>query len=118
MATDTWPSTLPAAPSPQGFRELVPESTIRSQMDVGPAKLRRRTTGNVRLFAMTFELTLAQIAILETFFTTTLTGGSEAYNFDHPRTGVTGEYRFLEPPIYSNSGGDLWVASCRLELLP
>lgn len=119
MATDTWPSGLPDAPRPGGFREVVPRSSVRTQMDVGPAKLRRRSTGNVRFFQCIFELTLAQVATLDTFFITTLTGGSEAYNFDHPRTGATAEYRFLEPPSYSNpEGGDLWIAVCNIELLP
>lgn len=119
MAADTWPGTLPAAPRSSGFREIAPRSSIRTNNDVGPAKLRRRTTGNVRRFQMVFELTLAQVATLDTFFVTTLTGGSEAYNFNHPRTGVAGEFRFLEPPSFSNSeGGDLWVGVCNVELLP
>ncbi len=43
----TWPATLPA-PALSSLRETPPDNLIRTQMDKGPAKVRRRTTANVR----------------------------------------------------------------------
>lgn len=114
----TWPGTLPQKPSSRGYREVPPSNTMRTQMDQGPAKIRRRTTANVRPLDCTFELTLAEVAILETFYTTTLKSGSLAYDWDHPRTDVAGTWRFKKEPVYSSPGGDLWEARCSLELLP
>ncbi|QLH37711.1 MAG: hypothetical protein HWD60_00095 [Defluviicoccus sp.] len=39
-----WPSSLPQKPLVDGFSETAPNLVVRSPMDVGPAKVRRRAT--------------------------------------------------------------------------
>jgi hypothetical protein len=88
-----WPSA-PFPQSPQkGFTESQGVNVLRSPMDVGPAKMRRRgarpSTLNVQ-----FILTSAQAATLETFVKTTLLG-TKRFNFTHPRTGSSVEVRII-----------------------
>ena len=101
-----WPVTLPVYPLLEGYRETPPNQIIRSQMDQGPAKLRRRTTAAVRLFQVGFMLSQSQIDDLENFYLTTLVGGALSFDFTHPRTGATVTCRFASPPEYSAANGD------------
>lgn len=113
-----WPSTLPQKPSTEGFIEQFPNSVIRTQMDAGPAKIRRRSTAAVRPFSLVYNLTLAQVAIFDTFFNDTLAGGSLAFNLPDPRTGTTLNVRITTIPKISALGGTEFTASFDIEKLP
>ena len=114
----TWPGTLPTAPLVQGYQEIAPELTIRTQMDQGPDKVRKRTTAGVRQFQAIFQMTTAQVATFETFYETTTNGGADQFTFDHPRTGSTEtKFRFVGTPVYTSTGNGFRVA-VGLELLP
>lgn len=99
--TYVWPSTLPQAPQ-RGFGESYGLNIIRTPTDAGPAKQRFRgnTPNNLQL---TFIMTKAQIAALETFIYTSLKGVAR-FGFTHPRTGSVVECR-----IVPQSGGDLYT---------
>lgn len=112
----SWP-TLPA-PLINTFRESVPESTIRSQTDKGPAKVRRRSTAMPRPVQFTLMLTPAQVATLDAFHETTTVGGSQEFDYTHPRTGSTVSARFTSPPSYSDVNGINYRASIELEIIP
>lgn len=112
-----WPATLPA-PSINSFQETPPDNLIRSNMDKGPAKVRRRTTANVRPIQFTLMLTEAQVAILDTFFNTTVFGGAEEFDYTHPRTGDAVSARFVSPPQYMEKEGVVYGASISLEIMP
>ena len=115
----TWPTAgdFPQLPSQEGFEEEIPENVFTSNMDVGPAKKRRRTTANVGKFKMKWELTLAQVATLKTFYITTLASGALSFDMDHPITGVSGTFRFGKPPKISSRGSE-WFAMAEMEQLP
>ena len=113
-----WPSTLPQIPLQRGFSESPPDTTIRTKMDAGPAKLRRRFTANVRPINSSFILTKAQIAILDTFYVTTTVGGSASFTWLDPRTKVLKSFRFTAPFEYVLISGDLWTVSLKLEQMP
>lgn len=115
---DAWPGTLPQAPDWSGYQETSPNVAIRTQMDAGPPKLRRRFTAGIRPFSMQFLLTQAQVATLDTFYQTTLTGGTEAFDWTHPRTGAAASFRFVSPPQYSALGPNVYRATCQMEVLP
>ena len=70
-----WPSDLPQKPLVQGFSETPPNLLTRSPMDIGPAKVRRRSTAGVTVLQCVFRLTTTQRASLLTFWQTTLAGG-------------------------------------------
>lgn len=115
----TWPAGLPQTPDTQGQVEKPADLLLRTQMDAGPAKVRRRYTAGVRPFNCTFFMTKAQVATLETFYVTTLTGGADAFDWAHPRTGVTESWRFVAPPEYRPRGAGLYYdVVCALEQLP
>jgi len=113
----SWPGTLPQTPTTGGYEEAPPDLTIRTEMDAGQAKRRRRFTAGPREFSVSFVLTKAQVATLDTFYVTTLKGGSLSFDWFHPRTGAAGEFAFVGRPNYRESDGG-WEAGMKLEQLP
>lgn len=108
----TWPSTLVI--NKDGFSESPADRVMRSNMDIGPQKIRRRTTASVKSVEFKMLLTTAQVLILDDFF---YANDSSAFDFVHPRTGLTVRARFKEPPNYA-SNETLFAVSIKLEILP
>jgi len=113
-----WPDTLPAYPLLDSFRETVPNTVIRTDMEQGPAKVRLRTTAAVRTMTVGYLLSKAQVAALETFYLATLQGGALAFDFTHPRSNSAASCRFVRPPEYSSSNGNFFKVAIELEMLP
>jgi hypothetical protein len=114
-----WPSDLPQLPLVQGFSETAPTLAVRSPMDVGPAKVRRRATAGVTQLKCTFRLSAAQRASLLTFWQTTLAGGALSYSWTHPISGTAITCRIVEPPgLTPVAGGVSWLAALSIEVLP
>ena len=114
-----WPATLPAFVSKDSLDEAFPDMTIRTGMDVGPPKMRRRTTAAVRPIACSQVLTAAQVADLDAFYSSTLAGGSLAFTWVHPRTRAAATLRFTAPPrVSSRPNSNRYVAAYQLEVLP
>lgn len=114
----TWPLTLPAAPLVDGFRETMPPVTVRTEMDAGPAKIRRRTTSGVGKLSLAYLLNAAQVATLESFVTHDLAGGALAFGFTHPRRGTTVNCRFTRLPEHLAVNADFFKSTFELEILP
>jgi hypothetical protein len=87
-------------------------------MDAGPAKIRRRITDNVRPLQFEMHLTDAQVTILDDFFVTSLSGGVSRFDWTHPRTGESEEFRFVERPIYKAMTDGYWLVNIKLEEMP
>lgn len=98
--------------------ESPPENVIRSSMDKGPAKVRRRTTANIRPIQFKLMLTPAQTAIMDDFYVNQTVSGADEFDFTHPRTKQPVKARFVSPPSYSERGGRLWEIGVSLEILP
>lgn len=113
----TWPATLPA-PALSSLKESPPRNLIRSEMDKGPAKVRRRTTANVRPLSFNLKLTSAEVTTLDTFFVTTVNSGADEFDYTHPRTGDAVTARFVEEPQYSENEGVMYNCAISLEILP
>ncbi len=113
-----WPSTLPASPLAKNFQELRADTIIRTDMDVGPAKTRQRSTAGVGELQMTYLLSVAQAAAMDDFYATTLSGGSLSFDYTHPRTGALLSCRFTSPPEYTAVNGLYYEAAVALEVLP
>lgn len=112
-----WPSTLPA-PKLGTLNESPPDNTIRSTMDKGPPKLRRRTTANVRPISFGLVLTKEQVQILDDFYIDDVFSGSIPFTFEHPRTLAIVQAQFAEKPSWGESEGVCYNASISLEILP
>ena len=113
----TWPSSLPA-PAINTYRETPPQNTIRTQMDKGPPKLRRRTTANVRPISFTLRLTAAEVDVLDAFFVTDVYSGALSFDYTHPRTGASVTAQFTSEPQYGDIEGTLYNVGIELEILP
>jgi hypothetical protein len=120
----TWPSTLPPVPQVRGYEEQSPNNLIRTDMDVGPAKARRRTTAAVRKHKMLFQMSQAQIELFDEFLSAILGDGALSFDYAHPRTGVTVKFRIIPPAVYTldkpATGGDagVWWVTLDMEQLP
>jgi hypothetical protein len=110
----TWPESLPDYLMQGGYSEKLPNNVIRTKMDIGPAKMRRRSTAAPRPIMGQMHMSKAQVATFDTFYETTLLSGSLRFDWVNPRTQTSKEFRFLEPPIYSAMGQD-YVVSLKLE---
>ena len=113
----TWPATLPDVPD-SGYSEKPPNTLIRTNMDAGPAKVRRRHTAGVRQFTMNMLLDKTQVADLDIFYVTTTNGGADQFTWENPRTEAVANFRFVSEPVYTHESGLYWNAQLTLEQLP
>jgi hypothetical protein len=124
VADALWPEGLTQSLQLRDIEETTPDLVIRSQPDVGPAKVRRRQTVNVRLLQAAMKLTRAQVATFDAWFLDTVDGGALSFEFTNPRTGSTSEYRFVERPRYrplaprQAAAAEYYVVTFVLEELP
>ena len=112
-----WPVTLPDYVMQSNFVETLPNNVIKTQMEVGPAKLRRRSSSAAEPFKSNMYMTTAQVATHDTFYKVTLKYGSLPFDGTHPRTGAASSLRYVKPPSYKASGQNL-IVSLDFEVLP
>jgi len=115
-----WPAGLPQVVE-KGFTESIGLNILRTPMDAGPAKMRRRSL-KPSVMNITLQLTTEQVVLLETFVFTTINGTSR-FGFPHPRKGIQVEAR-----IVPGSDGNYYTVTYRapgyygvglqLEILP
>lgn len=122
MAIPQWPTANSFPQSPQkGFSESVGVNVVRSPMDAGPAKQRRRAK-RPSTMDLSFILTTAQTQTLESFIENDLEG-VRRFGFLHPRLNTQVEVR-----IVPQSEGEFfrlqylapgyWQTSMKFEILP
>jgi hypothetical protein len=112
-----WPATLPQRVLLGDFTESAEPNVIRTEMETGPAKLRRRYTAEVKVFQASLVLTTAQVALLDTFYDVTV-GAVDPFDWVHHRTLAAVEYRFRGRPEYRPLGAGYWRTTLMLEILP
>ena len=113
-----WPgSGFPTLPTVSGASETPPDTGLRTPMDAGPAKVRRRFTSGPRVYSMRFVTTAALVGTFETFYTTDCSGGTAEFTCLHPRTGASSTCRFLSVPMYTPLGGTAWEIAFQMEIL-
>ena len=118
MSVPVWPAELPQQLFVNGYSQSFAETTIKSDMDAGPAKVRRRFTAGVEPVSGTMLLTETQLGYLRTFFVDTLLGGSLRFSWTKPPAHSTAcEMRFTAPPSWTKVEGDYEV-NLSLEVLP
>lgn len=122
MADVSWPIGLPQHLLVAGYRETLPDVALRTQMDAGPSKVRRRYTTNSRpIQARVIPMTAAQVAIFKEFFNDSLAGGTLAFDWLDPITQEAVEMRFVTPPppdIQAVESSTLFDVTMNLEILP
>jgi hypothetical protein len=108
---------LPQHPE-TGYEDMQPDVVLRSQMDTGPAKSRRRFTAGPRPMKFQIYLQGTEVDTFVTFMETTLVGGAKAFDWVHPRTGAAATYRLTKPYVLRHGAGPIHVATLELEILP
>jgi len=118
MSIPAWDAGLPQTLLINGYSESAADNLLRTSMDVGPAKQRRRSAAGPRPVSGSLKMTAAQIATFKTFYITTLLGGSLRFSWTDPITAAAVEMRFTGAPSWTAIGGDLYDVSLELEILP
>ena len=114
-----WPSTLPAKPLGDGFSEQPPNLVVRSTMDVGQAKMRRRATAGPSRLQMSFQMTTDQLAIFRAFLAADLQGRALPFTWEHPINGNVQSFRIIENPTFTAvANGLAWQVAVVMERLP
>ena len=117
MTVAVWPTTLPTELLQRGYQQGCADVSLRSSVDTGPAKIRRRYTAGVQQVKGVLKLSEAQLGYIRTFYDTTLVGGTLRFTWKDPVTMVSKELRFISPVTWSMTGG--WYdVNLDLELLP
>lgn len=101
MSIVQWPPDLPQSPQ-KGFTETGGVFLVRTPMDAGVAKTRKRGS-KPNTLNLSFIMTKDQTATLESFVKTTLQGASR-FRFNHPRLNTISEVR-----IVPQQGGDMYT---------
>lgn len=115
-----WPSTLPR-PNANGYALRPVDPTIRTDMEVGAARTRRRTTARNDVVSCTVELTDVQFATFRTWFENPVeaAGGAAWFTIDLAigTTGVvTTTARFKNVYQAEHRGGLNWEVTMELEV--
>lgn len=97
MANALWPASLPQYVLQSGFSETEPDTLLETQMEGGPPKSRRRYTTDYRQFTVALQMDATQRATFQTFFNTTIKGGSLPFDWVDPVTQTTASFRFRKP---------------------
>lgn len=111
-----WPSTLPTYPDDGSYSETPHNLVVISRPEIGPPKIRKRSTsGPIRVEAR-YTLTATQAATFASFFNYYTEGGSERFIWPHPRLEYNVEAAFIDVPSLNNIGYDRYTVNVELEL--
>jgi len=113
-----WPATLPQSSLSGSYGEKPPNTLLRTNMDAGPAKVRRRYTAGVRQYNVKLILHKTQVETLDVFYVTTTNGGADQWTWVNPRTKSAANFRFVSEPTYAHKSGDYYTVQLKLEQLP
>jgi len=115
----SWPVSLPQYVEKDQYTESPPDARIRTQMDMGPPKVRRRFSAQVRPFQVVLTLDKEQLDTFDEFWRIGTAGGSLAFEFPNPRGEGMITVRFGEDaPEYGQFRGDRCSVTVQLEELP
>ena len=110
MANITWPAQLPATLLIDGLSKQPQSSVIRTTMDAGPKKARRRYTARTVNFSGKQIFDVDELAIFEEFYQFMLADGVLRFNFTDPTTLEIGEFRFTADYVTNALDGQFEVA--------
>ncbi len=124
MTLTNWPNTLPQTFQTNGFSMVPKSSILRTDMDSGPAKVRRISTGDWFEYSGEFVMSSTQVNVFIQFVNTTLYGGTGTFNFPNPlNPSQDVEVRLLIPsneaPYTLNPDGETgdWVIGLVVETI-
>jgi hypothetical protein len=92
--TLAWPVSLPQMQFE--FDENTPPTTVSDEMDGGEPKSHQIATATWDEFVGTLMLTADQVTTYKEFFHVDCKGGTQTFEFKHPRTGQYVNMKFKE----------------------
>lgn len=116
----TWPLALPQCPL-RGTPTRQPKSNVIAfGTEIGPGKVRRRSSAGGVSTGATYLMTGAQLGILEAFYGDDLADGSLSFRMSDPISGADADWRFSpgQPWQAAEAGPDLWRVALQFERLP
>lgn len=116
MPNPTWPTGLPAYVLQQGYGEDLQDQVLRTPMDGGAMKARRRFTARFDTIDVRLMMTAAQVVTFETFYYSTLAGGVEPFDWTHPRKQTAVTMKIASKVKVSPADGDNYVVSFKVEV--
>lgn len=116
MSYAVFPDTLPLI-SLDGLEEKIQDVCVRTAMESGPAKVRRRFTAASVFISGQLVLSTSQLSVFDSFFRDSVAMGSLPFYWKHPRSLEPCLCRFSSPPVYSCSAG-VWFVRLEIEILP
>lgn len=115
----TWPTTLPPMPLRDGYEITFGNPTIRTDMESGPARVRRRSRASPDKIPLQFLLTEAQMATFRAWFDADIQQGAAWFICpikDGRQTGVVPkEVRIEGGSLKSAPEGQGWRLSFQVE---
>lgn len=123
MTISPWPTDIPNDVLVAGYDEAFADNIKEVKTDDGRGLRRKKYTKPPRftLSATIPDLTRSQVAMLDTFFHTTLADGTLPFTFLHPRKLVNVTTRFVSgrpPRIVPSGSGVYWDAIVSFEIDP
>jgi len=115
---ETWPSALQDKLNAAGFQHQLGNTTIRTDMDVGPAKVRSRFTDAVDRYTCSILLDMDEYDDFVTFYKTSINNGTDQFEFDDPFSGDPAAFRFAADPVIRALGGRTFELNMVWEKLP
>ena len=115
----SWPGTLPGFDKmlADGYEAVMVDNIIATEMDVGPPKIRRRSSAGVEPISGSMRMTATQLATFKTFYNTTINYGADEFDATHPETGGACTMIFMGQPTRRAAGID-WIVSFMIGVLP
>lgn len=102
-----WPAALPQKQF-IGTVEQHQDARLRTDMDTGPAKVRRRFTAALKRVSVPIVMTGAERKVFDQFYITTLQEGSLPFDWEDPTTDEVKSYTFVSVPTWQLNLGGLW----------
>jgi len=113
----TYPSTLPA-PRIDSLQETPADLLLRTKMDSGVDKVRKKFSFGADQLSYIIRLTLEQRNTLMTFYKTTVSSGAATFDYTNPITGEAVTARFVKAPAPKLSGHKMYDANIDIEIIP
>lgn len=114
----SWPGSLQQTINVDNFGVTFGDTLIRSDVDVGQAKVRSRYTKGVDVYTAQIDLDYSLYQTFKDFYKTTLNNGALTFEFIDPMTGNLEEWRFMEVPKIVPLGGRIFSVSMTWEMMP
>lgn len=115
---ETWPTSLQTILNSANFSYELGDTLIRSDMDVGPTKVRRRFSKGIEKLNTQIWIVRSLYNTFYNFYNTTLNGGVKSFQYNHPITATPTEFRFSGVPKIDYVGGDTFSISMVWETVP